>query len=1030
MELVEVLFWGFCTFIKEWAKLSFLPFAAVLHAIPLNSMPLLFGTLNIISTLAFNRYFITFLFPFIFAVDKFNYWPKPMQIIKFLLAAPVVLFMAPYVFLSALCILYVPIIAPIALAFFTFISGVALAATLAICLFFQFLKPKGDWHINNAFKNPLSHESVLLVFIAAGISMSIKSPMPFFVTVGTILGGYTTIQLKKLLNYLFSGHQSARATTLPATHHVAPLQRNSPPRLPLRHHHISHIPELNNQRDRIQQIHTNFYGSLNTEQNMGSESNISLLVEVLNILENPNNDYLLTRNNNLFLRRAAEQGNWDLVVKLLKKPNVAAHAHCGDWTVLRLAIQHNQWKIVSKFLNLPILTNTPMTAEKSDTLNRLIHQITIQNKIHIMNQVIHSQAYNLFDAQAKFNFLLFSIEHNIYTAIIKSLNDLELVEGLTAENLSFLLKNISDDQIARISSQCDFFLTYIKPFMIGTSLTVYGLSVAHLINIDSFNSLKKITFFFKNPLQFLESKTQHAPHLMIAMNLLSAKNTYLDIKNARQEYKESAQDATEVIMANELFETVKNHYQKLFDSKKTVEHSSLDVIEREIKTYLLEQILAEANENIKKQKDIKISTKIINIIDLNKKALLEGEISVNFTLVRAFNKLIPDKISAEQIAWLSYSATHDIDQNNWKFLVQPTEESIVHSTAESAQVSEQAITNVIASQIIRERIAYYWLAVTDENYPDEDDFRIGNFIGVISSIYQTYGFGQSCCYPGHLTDIAKMGMRHPIAEPTTLENLIEQAIIAPVIQATKDTLEENLNWCAEDKENFLSSITYIHEKNAEEIFHSEQSLPIDTQMYHAFTKQRSFIIDSVFDEILKHQRYHNRKISLNEREEIKKGIEYKLLAMASNQYIVSALNDVILASRCIRKDICFDEASPYAPNTHKHNIYLALAKEINAKLLNLSNEKLPSILDLNKIGELAKKIVDDIVLDKDLDSTLEKFNTFGICIDITELQFLNNTNKQKTAILTQFNSQNKNQNSHPQKDEPSHKTVPELQLFF
>ena len=860
-----------------------------------------------------------------------------------------------------------------------------------------------------------SQDALIFAGLGIGLSFLLKSSIPALLVTGPIVGSQLFLLAIEAGNRLYKMFTQNKLSNLPAaTPLISVSSPNPTPSMPvLGPRHRPRIDSLN------------------------------LTKEVRELLKDPKNDYLLTENNNLFLRDAAEKNNWELVGRLLKKSNVAAQAHCGDWLVLRLAIQHNQWEIVSKFLTLSILTNTPMTVEKIGVLNRLIHKVTIQNQANIMNQIIHCPVYDLFNGQTKFNFLLFCIKHNIYSAIIKSLSDSELLEALSFENFNTLFKDMPDNHIEKISTQCNFFLAYIKEKYSNLSFTINNLNIHHLINVESFDSLENIALFHKNPLLFLESKTQNTPHIIIAMRLLHAKNNYLRLTNARQNAGEGAQQASEVIIANQLFETVKHHYQKTFDNKKTIEYSSVEVIEREIKAYLLEQILSEAHENIKNLKDIKGSTKIINIIDLHKEDLLDGEMHAHLILVRAFNKhFIPDNVSSAQTAWFSYSALHDIDRNNWKFLVHPTEEAVVHSTAESALVANQRMTNTMASSIIRERIAYYWLAVTDKNYPDEDNFRLGNFVGAISTIYKTNGFGQSCCYPGHLTGIAQMGLNHPIAEPITLDNLIEQAIVAPVIQATKDILEEHHPyWSAEEKENFLSCITFINEKNAAELFHSVNPPPIDMEMYQTFSKHHSFIVDSAFDVILKNQRYQNRRVSVQEREEIKKGIEYKLLAMASNQHIVSALNDVILASPCIRKDINLAEASPFVPGSHKHQLYLVLAKELNAKLLSLSKKNLPSILGLNKIGgELSTQIINDVIADIHPTTALEELKTFGLFfIDITELKFLNNANKPATAILTQFNSQKSAahttksqdtaQNENSQNNVPTQKLKPEFQLF-
>lgn len=903
--------------------------------------------------------------------------------------------------------------------------GIAAGASYFIYILarslYRFLTPyNNDWRIQHAFEHPFSDESILTLFISAGIGMSFKSFIPFLVTGGAILGLHPLIRMKNLLSRLIWKEQASTHIVEPP--HVVAVQRNSPPSLLPRHApRIGHRPNLSLEEERIRrQVMQQF---LNISVPVWSPPIDSPFQKVLDLLQDSNNDYLLTENNNFFLRDAAEKSNWELVARLLKKPNVAAQAHYGDWLVLRLALQHDRWDIVAKFLKLPILAQKPVTVGQSDIICRLIHKVTTQNQTKIMNQIIHGQLYDLLNVQTKLKFLFFALEHNMHSAIIKILNNRESLDELSFNDFNIIFNKIPNDHIQKISTQCDFFIAYIKEKYTNTPIMINTLNIDHLINSEHLDTLENIALFYKNLFEFLKIKMPHKLHAIIAMQLLDGKNTYLSLSNTRQGANEGAQQATEVIQANQLFETVKNHYQETFNSKKTIEHSPLEAIEREIKTHLLEQILSEARENINKEKDIEASNQIINIIDSNKEALLDGEIFPHWALIEVFNEFfIPDNVSSAQTAWLSYNAHHDVDQNGWKFLVQPTEERIVHSTAESAQAENQAMTNVMASQIIRERVAYYWLAVTDETYPDEDNFRLGNFVGAISTIYQTNGFGQSCCYPGHLTGIAQMGLHHPVAEPITLEKLIEQAIVAPIVQASKDTLEQHPNWSAEDKENFLISMTFMTENNADELFHSNSLSPFDTKMYLAFKEHHSFIIDSAFDEILKNQRYQNRTVSLQEREEIKAGILYKVLAMASNPHIVSSLNDIVLTSRCIKKDITLEEASPFAPNTHKHKLYLMLAKELNKQLLSRSDEKLPTIVDLNKIGgEISKQIIDDIVSGQKPTLALEALHNFGLSVNINEVEYLHLMQNTESSVLPQFNAQRQGENRNVLQSNPSQK---------
>jgi len=135
-----------------------------------------------------------------------------------------------------------------------------------------------------------------------------------------------------------------------------------------------------------------------------------------------------------------------------------------------------------------------------------------------------------------------------------------------------------------------------------------------------------------------------------------------------------------------------------------------------------------------------------------------------------------------------------------------------------------ALTSTEASDIMRKRVAYYYLAVIDDNFPEEKDSRITNFIGYLCDIRRAHNTpldshtkDDPSCYPGTITRIANMGNFHPkVALPLIMnpEDIL-MTILNPKIVALFSQNMENLPTLKEKKDLFLA-LTQLSSVNAKD----------------------------------------------------------------------------------------------------------------------------------------------------------------------------------------------------------------------
>jgi hypothetical protein len=873
-------------------------------------------------------------------------------------------------------------------------------ATLMINITFSFIRfliPGSDWEITNIFNYPFSEESLLFNSIAFGLSQIFNSWLPIYIMGGATITGFAAIQLQDTFKSIY--HYFTKKKNQPAEKVQTPeFTRFSSNNRSFTQQSYEQIRSPFSELKKIQPLLPFLSGISDHGIGYYPPYGDTALNQLQDLKEE-----LLSENDNFFLTHAAEKNRWDIVDFLLKNPRVSLNANCKDCFILLKAIETKQWNIISKLLALPAFSIFPLTFGKQLCFSLLIEKALEARHKDTLKKIIKSEIYNLYTIQTKINILIIAAKIRSRSILNFMLNDIPLMKQLKYKDFNMIFLNLPSGFIKQLSFHCSRFVSHIQSEYIENQI-MKGISIQHLVSINQIKTFSSIARLYQDIYKFIRSKNDNKLHIISAMKLLQAKNEYLQLSAARNNYQESAQQPTEVILANQLFEHVRNHYRDNFEAKQTLENSSVEVIEYEIKTYLLNQILIEAQENIEKNYYPKASQKIINLINDSKIALLNGHFELNLYLIRQLEKFVPNDISAIQTAWLSYNALHDIDNNNWKLLIRPDTEKIIHSTRESALEEDTPITNSLASDVVRERIAYYWLAVNDPTYPDPDNFRLGNFVGIISSIYRTNGFGQSCCYPGHLTNIAKMGLHHPIAEPLTLDELINQAVLSPVLHAFKQELHTHANWTIEDKQNKLISLTYINDQNAEELFYDRITPTVDLEFEGFFLrKYNPDLSKKILTEILKNDRYANRLLSENERNEIQYGIEYKLRSIGSNPFILTALNELILDSHCIKEDINFDEMCPFVPGSHKHKLYLELAIMLSNRLDFLSGTELPKVKDFNQISTLSQQLINAVVDKSDATEFVTAFRALGFIIKVDKIQDLHNKIAEP-PVLMQFNS--------------------------
>lgn len=500
---------------------------------------------------------------------------------------------------------------------------------------------------------------------------------------------------------------------------------------------------------------------------------------------------------------------------------------------------------------------------------------------------------------------------------------------------------------------------------------------------------------------------------------------------------ESAQNQKLIHKANRLFLKVEQAFQKQFNLYGNSLDARLIAIEKEIKTKLLDCIYLQAKEQEQNKIDISRQNDIIKYIDEHKENLL----AENKQVMTGFRKILitiqnPMDITHFQTAWLSYDkgfVVEEVFEGNWdnyrKFFVAPSD-AFAHGGAYSAGEHTVFFTNKAASQEVRKRVCYYWLLVNDLNDPampitidteefalaevhkkDVLTFRIGNFFGIISSIYRTNGFGISTCYPGHLTAIMNMGLQHTLGTPVDSLEKIAHSTIPIVRNYIKGIMNESTTWDGETKALKVDELLAFKPDHAKSLiiqniqFNNKYNTFYQT-VYMNIDRLRQLVWESLPEDFIKDE--DSRKVNAL--------IENAILGFASNPFIHDSIMEDILNSPCIMKDFNVEDDNMFLINktSIKYIYFTEFYNCVFKDILNSRSTIMPTIGQKGAINQLLAKIVTMLTTletscENKIQKLLGKLAEISFAMPIDEVKKLIKAKQSSVLLISDSNPEQQNE---------------------
>ncbi|MCS5710374.1 ankyrin repeat domain-containing protein [Candidatus Berkiella aquae] len=352
--------------------------------------------------------------------------------------------------------------------------------------------------------------------------------------------------------------------------------------------------------------------------------------------------------------------------------------------------------------------------------------------------------------------------------------------------------------------------------LVMSARQMLGLPLSKVIvNFNYFDSIEKMTSFLsiKEPLTYLEAHSLCLPVVLAALAILEMEKQVTENERNKNLGHESAMDDKAVLEANHHFtEVVKPHFAEKFASFGNGSQEQLEKIEEAIRATILDSIQKKAVAQGDKT--------TIHFISKNRKNLIMAEPKAMKRSVAVLNQS-----SIEQAAWRGYNPFALVKAKWPNLYTKPQEKEVVFSTRASHQGGN--LDNMKASEIVRERTAYYYLAVIDSTVGDEDtrQNRLVNFINWLADIRNAHGQDDPSCFPGYLTRIAQMGNFHPVAAlPHNVKSILAEFFRAKVSQAFKEKMK---HLSAQEQQPLLRSLVDLNQLTAKEIACNPGRYPLD-----------------------------------------------------------------------------------------------------------------------------------------------------------------------------------------------------------
>lgn len=488
-----------------------------------------------------------------------------------------------------------------------------------------------------------------------------------------------------------------------------------------------------------------------------------------------------------------------------------------------------------------------------------------------------------------------------------------------------------------------------------------------------------------NQVLYLDAFSLCEPQVIAALRILEVEKKVAEHEANQKKVhgNESAMSDAKVLAANRQFESkVKPHFNAQFNKL------GLKAIESQIRKLIIEEIEEHAtlsNDNA-----------TLAFINKNKAALVKGTVKAMRASVKVFNQS-----NVLHAAWRCYNPFAPV-AGEWPNLhTRPKNDEEIFSTRAS-NFANGTLKGFQASDIIRERTAYYYLAVMDNQDGDAAvrKNRKGNFIGLLAEIRNTHGTNDPSCFPGQLTRISQMGNYHEVAQlPNDIKDILKQFFRSKIFEKFKDKIQEST---VQEQQQLLNAIINLNHLNARSLIDNPKLF--DPQL---IALRQSFI-DSLgkelelFNEIKQQSTYAFEDADLIYIQQHLVDIARGDIALALAEYVkrlndrvptvvdvdeLSKLNNVSDHQSALFKRILTIIFNSVPSCQKSHHQLQGIAEFIAAKILVIGSQP-------EKIEHCVKEIIKALECDAELSQQLES----GFSHHLTALGFV----KIKQAVTNPF----------------------------
>jgi len=311
-------------------------------------------------------------------------------------------------------------------------------------------------------------------------------------------------------------------------------------------------------------------------------------------------------------------------------------------------------------------------------------------------------------------------------------------------------------------------------------------------------------------LQLLYSESWVTRSQILALKLLAFPILLESLEKSRAALVQgNVDDDRNVARATLHFNTiVQPYFEAAFNNFGSTDIERVDAIECKIRELILDYILKESNP----------SAEMVEFISENRENLIQGESA-------ALAASVPHFIGSDSgfSAWRSYNPHSPIGRPGFSNLLTPQQgDAVAVFTTPAATSNLEVVDNHTTSSLLRLRMAYYYLAVTDDSIsPESISNRIANFVNKLSEIRNAKGINFVSCFPGHVTRIGEAGNFHPVAElPPSYSVLLESFFKAHIVSNFKNALSQCRT--AEEREHLFYAVISFSMQSVEDFLYGKE----------------------------------------------------------------------------------------------------------------------------------------------------------------------------------------------------------------